>query len=173
MDRRKKERKRKMSLLEEGNFATHLTPRAGKIMDMVLEGVKSGEIARALGLTPSYVSAIIHAPQFEHQLAVRKAHITEQFDDDLASTAEAANDLLRKHAFEAATKLVNLISSDSASVAHKASQDVLDRAGITKQAQNINIDQTNIIIDEAAALLIKETLEMDSRKRKQIESKEI
>ena len=143
-------------------------------MDMVLEDAGTGEIAKALGLTPSYVSTIIHAPQFEHQLAVRKAHITEQFDDNLVSTVEEANDLLRKHAFAAATKLVALTGSDNENVAHKASVDVLGISGITKQTQNVNIDQTNIIIDENAAELIKETLEMDSRSnRKQIESKEI
>ena len=62
------------------NFANHLTPRSMKIMDMVIEGLKSGMIAKELDLTVQYVSTIIHAPQFQHQLAIRRENYQDHFD---------------------------------------------------------------------------------------------
>jgi len=65
------------------------------------------------------------------------------------------------------------LDSESEAIVHKSAGDIMDRVGPTKQNKNIDISQTNIILDDAAAKLIKETLDMDKSKVKQIESKEL
>jgi hypothetical protein len=69
--------------------------------------------------------------------------------------------------------MAQLVDSESDSIAFKASADIMDRAGPTKQNKTVNIDQANIIIDNDMANLIKETLEMEKHPVKSIESKEI
>lgn len=155
------------------NYANHLTPRAGKIMDMVITGLKSGEIADKLGLTVQYISTIVHGPQFQHQLAIRREKFEDDFDDNLIASEQKANQILRENAAKAANKMVALLDSESEQIIHKASTDIMDRVGPTKQNKSIDLSQTNIIIDEGMANLIKETLDMDKPQRKQIESKEL
>ena len=154
------------------DYANHLTPRAMKIMDMVIAGLKSGAIADKLGLTVQYISTIVHAPQFEHQLAIRRERFEEEFDHSLIETEQEAASILKRNAAEAARKLVKLLDSESEAIVHKTSTDIMDRVGPTKQNRNIDIAQTNIIINDSMASLIKETLEMD-RPKKKIDSKEI
>ncbi len=157
---------------ENVNFANHLTPRAMKIMDMVISGFKSGAIAEKLGLTLPYVSKVVHAPQFEHQLAIRRNRYEETFDKDLIDAEHDAMQILKDKAAAAAQKMVDLMEDDSPTIQHKSAADIMDRVGPTKQTKNLDISQTNIIIDEGMANLIKETLSMDKPKVKQIESKE-
>lgn len=155
------------------DFANHITPRAMKIMDMVISGLKSGEIADSLKLTVQYVSTVIHAPQFQHQLAMRREKFEEDFDQNLIASEQEAAEILRNNAAAAARKMVRLLDSESEQIVHKASTDIMDRVGPTKQNKNIDLSQTNIIIDEGMANLIKETLDMDKKQpRKLVESKE-
>ena len=156
----------------EMNFANHLTPRSLKIMDMVISGLKSGAIAEALGLTVQYISTVIHAPQFEHQLAIRRSTYQENFDQSLISSEQDSMKILRESAAKAAQKMVNLLDNENSAIQQKASCDIMDRVGPTKQTKNADISQTNIILDEASAKLIRETFLMDEPKRKIIESKE-
>ena len=155
------------------NFANHLTPRSLKIMDMVIQGLKSGAIAERLELTVQYVSTVVHAPQFQHQLAIRREIYQEHFDQSLIENEQDANKILKKNAIAAALKMVALMEAGNSNIQLKASCDIMDRVGPTKQNKNIDISQTNIIVDEKMAKLIKETLEMDKPKAKQIESKEL
>ena len=142
-------------------------------MDMVIQGLKSGAIAERLELTVQYVSTIVHAPQFQHQLAIRRENYQEHFDQSLIENEQDANKILKKNAIAAALKMVALMEAGNSNIQLKASCDIMDRVGPTKQNKNIDISQTNIIVDEKMAKLIKETLEMDKPKAKQIESKEL
>jgi len=155
------------------NFANHLTPRAMKIMDMVIQGLKSGAIAKKLELTVQYVSTIVHAPQFQHQLAIRRENYQENFDQALIEDEQDANQILRNSAKAAAEKMVALLDTGNSNIQLKASADIMDRVGPTKQTKNIDLSQTNIIVDVEMAKLIKETLDMDKPKVKQVESKEL
>ncbi len=155
------------------NYANHLTPRASRIMDMVISGMKSGEIAKELDLTVQYISTVVHAPQFEHQLAIRREKFEETFDQNIINRESDAMAILRENAAAAALKMVELLDNESPSIQHKASVDIMDRAGPAKQSGSIDISQTNIIIDENMANLIKETIDMDKNPTKIIDSKEI
>jgi hypothetical protein len=153
--------------------ANHLTPRAVKIMDMTILGLKPGQIAKSLGLTVAYVSTIIHAPQFQHQLAQRRDRYEEKFDDEAIRKEQEAADLIKQNARKAAEKVIGLLDSDSEAIQLKAGADIMDRAGLTKQNRTGDISQTNIILDEAAVNLITETLKMDKNPSKLIESKDV
>lgn len=138
-----------------------ITPRAAKIMDLVMQGLKSGQIAERIGLTPTYVSAILHAPQFQHQLAIRRGKFEEKFDDEIITSEIEAANVLREHSKQAANRMVELLDSSKDEMAFRASADILDRAGVQKQSKNTTINQTAIVVlDEKRARLIQETLEM-------------
>ncbi len=154
------------------NYADHLTPRAKQIMDMVISGLKSGEIAKSLGLTVQYVSTVIHAPQFEHQLAIRREKFEETFDKNLIDLEQEASAILVKNASKAAQKMVDLLDNENSTIQQKASGDIMDRVGPTKQATSRDVTQTNIIIDADMAKLIQETMKMDRPATKIIESTE-
>lgn len=145
----------------------HITPRAATIMDFVIQGMKSGEIAERLGLSLSYVSTVINAPQFSDALAIRRGNISQQVDDrSIEHLQEAANEsrdadrILREHARKAAENMARLADGDNDSIALRANADILDRVGPQKRT-GVDATQTIVNIDINAAMLIKETLEMD------------
>ena len=137
------------------------------IMDLVIEGLRPGQIAERLGLTGSYVSVILNGPQFKHQLAIRRENIENQIDSTVVNhmneTAEEANKaerILRDNAAESARNVVRLMNGENDNVSLRASQDILDRAGPQKRA-GVDVTQTVINIDIKSAMLIKETFAME------------
>ena len=137
----------------------NLNPTAYAIMDCVIEGLSGREIADKLGLSEYYISTIKGGPQFQHQLAIRRARYSEKHDDEVARKAVQANDVLRQHAAEAAQNLVNLMNADSDSIKLRAAEGVLDRTGSPRQG-GAQVQVANITINEGDAALIKETLDM-------------
>jgi predicted transcriptional regulator len=138
-----------------------ITPRAAKIMDLVMQGLKPGQIAERIGLTRAYVSTLLHAPQFQHQLAIRRGKFEEKLDDEIITSEIEAANVLRKHSKEAAERMVQLLDSSKDEMVYRASADILDRTGVQKQPKNTTINQTAIVVlDEKRARLIQETLEM-------------
>ena len=136
-------------------------------MDFVIQGLKSGMIAERLNLTLPYVSTIINAPQFQHQLAIRREKIENEIDSGVIShKQEAVNAsieaerVLRAHAKQTAENLVRLVDGDKEPISLRASQDLLDRVGPQKRT-GVDVASTVVNIDMEAAILIKETIEMD------------
>jgi hypothetical protein len=129
-------------------------------MDLVIEGLKPGQIAERLNLTLSYVSTIIHAPQFDHQLAIRRERIEERIDSDVVDRIQESTEILRKNAVAAANRIAAQVDSESDAIAFRASTDILDRVGQQKRS-GVEVTQTTVNIDVKAAMLIKETLDMD------------
>jgi hypothetical protein len=138
-----------------------ISPRANKIMDYYIQGLQSKEIAQRLNLTARYVGEIINAPNFQHQLAIRRARIEEQLDGKIVDSTIEAAEQLKIHAKAAAEKLVGLLDSESESTALKSSTEILDRAGVVSQKQGPVANATVVLVDEKSATLIAETLEMD------------
>lgn len=161
----------------------HLTPRATQIMDLVIQGMKSGAIAERLGLTGPYVSVVVNAPQFKHQLAIRQKRLADRADDaafdqnqEAIRVVQDADNTLKANAKAAADKMVALLDAESEAIQHRAAVDILDRDGLQRQTKtNIDATQTITVLDEKAAQLIKETLEQDGRDgalKEQTESKQ-
>ena len=143
------------------NTAEKVSPRAMRIMDLHLQGMRSIDIAKELDLTPRYVGKIINAPNFQHALAIRRHNIQEHVDKKIVNTAQEAVDELKTHAKKAAQRLVALLDSDSETTMLKSSTEILDRVGVISQKKGGNDAAPVVIINKEAAILINETLKMD------------
>jgi len=145
------------------NHMEQLTPRAVQIMDLAIQGLKSGEIAKRLDLTHPYICTVMAAPNFQHQLSVRRGRLEDKIDEKIINTTVEAGNEIKKHAVAAARKMVDLLDNDSPAIQHRAAGDILDRAGVCKKSdQGIKMQQQIVIIDDKTAKVIEETLMMEA-----------
>ena len=141
------------------NQMEQLTPRAYEIIDLAIQGLRSGAIAKRLELTHPYVCTIMSAPNFQHQLAMRREKLSDKIDDKIVNTTVEAGNVLKENAIRAANKMVDLLDNESAPIQQKAASEILDRTGIAKQlTSSSTLQQQVVIVDEKSAMIIKETL---------------
>lgn len=141
--------------------AEKISPRAHRIMDLHLQGLRSKDIAAKVGMTPRYIGEIINAPNFQHMLAIRRNQIQEKLDNEIVDTTVDAANELKRHAKAAADRLVELVDGDSESTQLKSSVEILDRAGVVSQKKGVEASATVVVVDEKSATLIADTLRMD------------
>ena len=145
------------------NHMEQLTPRATQIMDLAIQGLKSGAIAKRLDLSHPYICTVMSAPNFQHQLSIRRGKLEDKIDEKIVNTTVEAGNEIKKHAVEAARKMVDLLDNDSPAIVHRAAADVLDRAGVCKKSdQGVKMQQQVVIIDNKTAKIIEETMLMDA-----------
>lgn len=145
------------------DHAEQLTPRATQIMDLAIQGLRSGQIAERLGLSHPYVCTVMSAPNFQHQLAIRRERLEDRIDEKVANATVEAATILKENAVRAAKKLVELVDGSDNPLALRASESVLDRAGVTKKSERggLMMQQQVIVLDEKTAQAIEETLMME------------
>lgn len=142
--------------------AETLTPRATEMLDLAIQGLKPGQIAERLSLSLPYVSTILNAPNFQHMLAIRRGKLEDRIDDKIVNSKVEAADVIAAHAVEAAKKLVALADCEHNPIALRASESILDRAGVIKKSDGGGrMTQQIVIIDNKTAQVIQETLEME------------
>lgn len=143
--------------------AEQLTPRAVQIQDLAIQGLTSGQIAKRLDMSHPYICTIMSAPNFQHQLAIRRAKLEDRIDDKVANATVEAGTILKGASIEAAKKLVDLVDSSNDPLALRASESVLDRVGVSKKTESgVAMIQQVVIIDDKVAKTIQETLEMET-----------
>lgn len=148
-------------------MADILTPRAVRIMDLAIQGMAGSEIAKQLEMSAAGVSSIIHAPNFQHQLSIRRAQVEEKMADRIVRKDDEAMGVLKQHAKAAADKIVfTMENAQSQGLQFKAAQDMLDRVGPTKQ-HSIN-QQSVVVISDKDAAVIAESLNLDGETACQI-----
>lgn len=136
-----------------------LTPRHFEIIDLTIQGLKSGQIADRLGLSHPYVSTVMAAPNFQHSLAMRRASFVDKLDEKVINTTVEAGNILKEAAVRAANNLVNKLDCSSDPLQVKAACEILDRSGVPKQApSSVTMTQQVVIIDEKSAKVIQEML---------------
>ena len=136
-----------------------LTPRHFMIMDLLIQGSKTGEIAKRIGMTHAWVCTIVNDASFQHRLAIRRAKFTEKLDEKAINTVIEAGDTLKKHAVDAANKLVEMLDTGTPGLQKASAVDILDRVGIGKQTQNsTSVSSKVVIIDEKSATVIEKLL---------------
>ena len=141
-------------------YTETLTPRYNRIMDLCIRGLTSGEIAKELNMGINHVSQIIHAANFEHQLAIRRARYEEKHDESVLRSEEEATEVLRRSAREAAEKMVSLLEDESPVIQLKSASEILDRVGPSKRSGSAGAQAAVIVnISSADAAVIAETLE--------------
>lgn len=144
------------------DHAEQLTPRAAQIMDFAIQGLTSGQIAKRIDLSHPYICTIMSAPNFQHQLAIRREKLEERIDDKVANATVEAGTVLKEKAVKAAERLVELVDSENDPLALRASESVLDRVGVSKKTDGgIKLNQQIVIVDDKVARRIQETLEME------------
>ena len=139
-----------------------LTPRHLKILDLCLQGWRNKDIATHLDMGQNQVSVIVNSPSFQHEFAMRRHGLEERFDDRTASNIDEATRTLQDGAKDAATKLVNSLTSQNELIVLKSANDILDRTGHSKVIKenktvttiNISEEDSNRIVD--ALLLDKD-----------------
>ena len=130
-------------------------------MDLVIRGFNTTQIAGRVGLSRNYVSAILNAPNFEHQLAIRRERWIDRHDEDQLSEQKEADRVLTEAAAEGAREMARLLSDDSSAIRFKAAQDILDRKGPAKRSSGGGgASAAVVVINAEDAGVIKETLEM-------------
>ena len=139
-----------------------LTPRSFQIIDLVVQGVKSGQIAKRLSLSHAYVSQIMSAPQFQHQLAMRREKVQDRMDGQIVDSTIEASNKLKKHAIDAANKMVELLDNGSANLQKSAAAEILDRTGV-KTDDKAQVAAAVIVIDDKSAAVIKQALLTDQK----------
>ena len=143
------------------NTMEQLTPRHFEIIDLAIQGLKSGEIAKRMKLTLPYVSTIMGAPNFQHQLAMRRERYVDKLDDKIINSTVEAGNVLKENAVKAANTMVALLDNGSAPIQRQAAAEVLDRAGVQKQNPSTLIERQTVVIDEKSAKIITETLKIE------------
>jgi hypothetical protein len=134
--------------------------RQQQIQDFLIAGLKPGQIAERLDLTPSYISQIINAPGFQHSLAIRRARHEEAFDEKVINNTLEAAEKLKSEALTAANRMVQLLDSSNESVQFRAAESILDRTGVSKSTTQIQ-NNTVVILDKESAALIQESINLD------------
>ena len=136
------------------------TPLSVAIMNLYVQNLTGPQIAERLGHSRQYVSSIIKAPNFQHQLSIRRATIADGIDDKVINAEMEAANVLKAHAKETAEKMVELLEDESSGIQLRAAADILDRVGPQKRQKNAEASVAIVMIDGDAARLIKETAEM-------------
>ena len=140
-----------------------LNPRHFKIIDLCLAGLSQKAIATELDMSPGSISIITKSPQFQHELALRRASLNNKIDNTIAASVTDASDVLKRHSVFAAQKLVQLVSSEDESIARMSASDILDRAGcpkVTKSSQS-NVS-TVVVLNAEDVQRLSETLSLIS-----------
>ncbi len=114
------------------NFIQNLNPRHHKILDLYLKGLSKVQIAERLDMTPSSISIITRSPNFQHELAMRMARISEISDGKIADSNEEVSNVLKEATLKAAKKIIDKMESAEEGISFKASCEVLDRGGFPK-----------------------------------------
>ena len=136
-----------------------LTPRHFMIMDLIIQGCKTGDIAKRLGLAHAYICTIVGDASFQHRLAMRREKFTEKLDERVINTVIEAGDALKENAKRAADKLVMLLDTGTPGIQKAAASDILDRVGLGKQTQSLtSVSSKVVIIDEKSATIIENLL---------------
>jgi predicted transcriptional regulator len=140
-----------------------LTPRATQIMDLAIQGLTSGDIAKRLGLSHPYICQIMGAANFQHSLAVRRERLEERLDDKITNAAVEAADVLKEHAVQAAKNLVAMADGNASPIALRANESVLDRVGVSRKVDGRGgaAAAAIVIIDNDTARVIQETLAIE------------
>ena len=143
-----------------------LTPRHFKILDYAIEGRTPGDIAESLSMHLTQVSKIMHSPCFVHQLAIRRKLYEEKHDSMVVDEEDEVMKSLKQAAKDAASKIINKISSDDDKISLRAAESVLDRTGYSKIIKDERKGNTNIgpviILTDKDVTRIVDTIEIEN-----------
>lgn len=140
-----------MGRIPEGKDGTYLTPSISylwphhrKMVRLAAAGLRPGEIAAVVGMTPPAISAILGSAMFQAEL-----RRLEEKGEEIAIDLREDLRLMAETAIENLDEDLNLPPEtlEARRVRQKASLETLDRFGLTKKERpstHINVTQLNI-----------------------------
>jgi hypothetical protein len=147
---------------QNGAYTTvqRLLPRHARIKDLTALGVSPSDIASQLSMTTRNVYNIINSPSFQHELSLTRSSIDSSITETLSRQADDVATIIAAQTRRAAERLGILIDSADEAIALRAAADVLDRGGYPKLTKSDNTTRSSILIDDAQAATISESLLM-------------
>lgn len=110
----------------------YIRPRHNEIARRLVCGQSQSDIARTMGINIGRLSIIVNSPLFKIMIA----KLSKLRDDSVTDIQEE----LRELAPVAVAEIAKVVmTSTSETLRFKASQDILDRAGVIKKGQGVNI----------------------------------
>lgn len=142
-----------------------LMPHHQRIIDLCLAGYDKKEIALAMEMTPTAISMIVNSPNFQHDLARRRASMTETIEENVATVKTRAKEILERGTEKAALVQNNLLDSASEKMRLQASQAILDRCFGEKGQVTNNV----LVLDEKALAALQAALRESDEAEKTID----
>lgn len=143
------------------NKIKKLNSRHFKILDLCILGKTTNQIAELLGMKRAQINLIINAPNFQHELAMRRERFEEQQFDEIKNNEDEVANTLREGAIAAAEKLVLGIDSPDDTLAIRSATEILDRTGYPKTQRVDGAAKTVVVINNSDADRLRESLELD------------
>lgn len=138
-----------------------LSPKHYRMLEMTLQGMGRAEIAREMDVTPQCVSLVVNSPVFQQQLSRRRERRERAEDQGSGIAAARAREVLDNAAEQAAEKHVALLGSEDDAIAQRSASEILDRTGVTRQAQRKDNEHAGVLIDAQQLNVILLALEED------------
>lgn len=142
-----------------------MNPRHFRILDLALDGLSIHQIATEVSLTDLHVRKIFGAPNFQHELAMRRARRTEMQDQSSVDKHDETVSRLQQESLAAAEHIIDTMMDDDedSKLRVACAKDILDRDGYqpkpTTVAQQAGI---TLIINDADGARLTESLILDT-----------
>ena len=144
-----------------GFSGNRLNARHQTILDYCLAGHRQVDIAKQLNMSASQVHLIVNAPNFQHELAIRRETLQAVKTERLASREDPVVSQLKQGALAAAGALVSSLASENDSIRVKSAGEILDRTGYGRvQKIDASVKCATIMLKSDEAKALTETLNM-------------
>lgn len=141
-----------------------LMPRHLKIIELVLEGLKLGDIANKVDMSVVQLKNIRNSPTFQHELSMRQESYNSLHDQNMINVQlETAEEVIQDNQLPAAEMLRDILKGEDTAMQFRAAESLLDRGGHPKvQKQDTTSRSIVIALDAGKLDLINETLKLDT-----------
>lgn len=129
-----------------------LNQRHLAMIELALAGLDRTIIAQRLDMTPENVTLVMKSPLFQDELSRRRSSLNRSKDDLIASEHQSAASVIKEAALTAASEMTNLLQDTDARVRLAASKDILDRAGIGRDASGMPV--VHVTADKVQLLIV-------------------
>jgi len=137
-----------------------MLPRHYKILDLVLAGHGTAEIAQAVDMSPQAISLITNSSIFQHEVSQRRQSITKSVDEQLALAPVRAKALLDRNAEKAAQVHIDLLDEDKCPdprVRQASANAILDRVFGDSKNQKSQVVMLDVGSINILNIALKET----------------
>jgi Spy/CpxP family protein refolding chaperone len=134
-------------------------------MDCFIAGWTNNQVAEKFNMKPTQVSIILHSPNFQHEMALRRARNQQTVDQAIVETTtqrQKVDEIIKNGTIKAAEKMCSLVDSEDESIARQSASDLLDRGGFPKTTKQESKTMAAVmVLDEKMVKRIEESVLLD------------